>query len=39
VLIGDSTDGPLQGGWFAAFLSPSVFHRAILLQRLNNRKP
>src|SRR5262245_16302541 len=39
VLIGDSTDCPLQGGWFAAFLYLSVFHGAILLQRLNNRKP
>src|SRR5207344_3644217 len=39
VLIGESTDGSLQGGWFVAFFYPSVFHAAILLQRFNNRKP
>src|SRR5262249_6290277 len=37
VLVGDSTDGSLQCCWCALF--PTVFHGAILLQRLSNRKP
>src|SRR5262245_52672430 len=37
VLVGDSTDGSLQCCWCAVL--PAVFHGAILLQRLSNRKP
>ena len=39
VLVGDSTDGSLQGSWFVPVFYASIFHGVILLQRHKNRKP